>query len=145
MSRQRLAAGHVACSMPSSNRPFRRESMSSRPFVSLLVASLAVAGCQENTIVGSPGSIASPTNFHYQLDPSGDPDRPAGILLRWNDVQDPALASYRIYSRASTGGSYGLRGETSSNSFHDNGIPHLPYFVTAVEANGGESDPSNTI
>ena len=119
--------------------------MSARTFVGLLAVSLAVIGCEPTTFIGTPGLLAPPANLRYALDPSGDPDRPAGILLLWDDVTDPALASYRIYSRGSTGGSYGQRGETSSNTFHDNGVPHLQYFVVAVEENGDESDESNVI
>ncbi len=119
--------------------------MSARTLVGLLALGLVVAGCETTTIIGSPGFIAPPANFDYALDPSGDPVRPAGILLRWDDVSDPALASYRVYSRGSANGSFGLRGETSSNTFHDNGVPHLDYYVTAVDQDGGESDPSDVI
>ncbi|HET8714106.1 MAG TPA: hypothetical protein VFM23_10540, partial [Gemmatimonadales bacterium] len=38
-----------------------------------------------------------------------------------------------------------LRGETTSNTFHDNGVPHLQYFVTAVSDRGVEGDGSNVI
>ena len=119
--------------------------MSARTFVGLLAVSLAVIGCEPTTFIGTPGLLAPPANLRYALDPSGDPNRPAGILLLWDDVPDPALASYRIYSRGSTGGSYGVRGETSSNTFHDNGVPHLQYFVVAVDENGDESDASTVI
>jgi hypothetical protein len=93
-----------------------------------------------------PGTGPStPANLSYQLEPSGDPDRPLGILLAWNDVSDADLANYRIYSRGSSSGSYGLRGATTSNTFHDNGVPHLQYFVTAVDDNGNESGGGNVI
>ena len=119
--------------------------MSVRTLVGLLVVGLVAAGCDTTTIIGSPGLLAPPANLDYALEPSGDPVRPAGILLRWDDVTDPALAGYRVYSRGSANGSYGLRGETSSNTFHDNGVPHLDYYVTAVDVDGGESDPSDVI
>jgi hypothetical protein len=121
--------------------------MSSRITVSLVVAGLLLAGCQTYNTTGSgPGpTVSAPTNLMYQLDPSGDPSTPAGILLRWDDVTDASLASYRIYSRGSTNSAFSLRGETTSNTFHDNGVPHLQYYVTATDVNGGESDASNTI
>jgi hypothetical protein len=50
-----------------------------------------------------------------------------------------------VYSRGGTTGSFGLRGVTSSNTFHDNGVPHLQYFVTAVDLDGLESAASNTV
>ncbi len=108
----------------------------------LLVAAVACQG----SLVAPPGNGPStPANLTYELEPSGDPNRPLGILLIWDDVTDANLASYRVYSRASSSGSFGLRGETSSNTFHDNGVPHLQYLVTAVDDNGLESGNSNVI
>jgi hypothetical protein len=109
----------------------------------------AVFGCNYETGAptggGGGGNISAPTNLFYELEPSGDPNRPLGILLVWDDVSDAGLASYRVYSRASNGGSFGLRGETTSNTFHDNGVPHLQYLVTAVDVDGYESGNSNVI
>ena len=112
----------------------------------LLAATLLDFGCQSNTAVLP--SLSPPEHLAYQLDPSGaldHPDRPVGILLVWDDVTGSNLASYRVYSRGSTSGGFSLRGETSSNTFHDNGVPDLQYYVTAVDVNGGESDASNLI
>lgn len=109
---------------------------------SALLLALAAAACQESLFTSTP---STPDNLTYELEPSGDPNRPLGILLVWDVVPDGNLASYRIYSRGSSSGSFGLRGETTSNSFHDNGVPHLQYFVTAVDDNGNESDASNLI
>lgn len=119
--------------------------MSARSLVGLLTASLTLVGCDSTTLVNNSPLLDPPANLTYALDPSGDPARPAGILLQWDDVSSSALASYRVYSRGSTGGAFGLRGETTSNTFHDNGVPHLQYYVTAVDVNGAESDPSNAI
>jgi hypothetical protein len=121
-----------------------------RVALSLLVLVLAVGGCNYGTVTddgggGGGGFISAPTNLGYELEPSGDPNRPLGILLAWDDVPDANLASYRVYSRGSTGGSFGLRGETTSNTFHDNGVPHLQYLVTAVALDGTESANSNLI
>ena len=110
----------------------------------LVVAGLAAVACQNNS-TGPIGVLPPPQNLTYTLDPSGNPNTPAGILLAWSDVQSSDLQSYRIYSRGSTGAAFGRRGETTSNTFHDNGVPHLQYFVTAVDLNGGESDASNTV
>jgi len=114
---------------------------------------LAVAGvlgiaCQNNTTNVSGSTLPAPQNLGYQLDPSGDPNTPAGILLVWDDIpsaDSAALAFYGVYSRATTSGSFQLRGETSSNTFHDNGVPQLQYAVTAVDVSGNESDRSNII
>src|SRR5882724_9748675 len=95
----------------------------------LVVAGLVAAACPDNTV--SIGTLPPPQNLAYELDPSGDPNQPAGIRLAWDDVQSSDLASYRVYSRGSTSGSFLLRGETTSNTFHDNGVPHLQYYVTA--------------
>jgi hypothetical protein len=110
------------------------------PFSALCLA-LAAAACQDALSVSIP---STPQNLGYQLEPSGG-SAPLGILLFWDGVGDTDLASYRVYSRGSSSGSFGLRGETTSNTFHDNGVPHLDYYVTAVDLNGNESDASNVI
>src|SRR5256714_15646005 len=110
-----------------------------RAFLSLVL--LTMVACHP-ALVGPGGNgngPSTPANLTYELEPSGDPNRPLGILLIWDDVTDANLASYRVYSRSSSSGSYGLRGETSSNTFHDNGVPHPDYYVTAVSDNGEES------
>jgi hypothetical protein len=109
---------------------------------STLLLAAAAAACQESFFASEP---STPTNLTYQIEPSGEPTEPLGIILAWNDVGDADLESYRVYSRGSTTGSFGLRGETTSNTFHDNGVPHLEYFVTAVNLDGGESGASNVI
>ena len=110
-----------------------------------LAAAAALSfGCQtDTTSIGT--TLSPPQNLAYQLEPSGDPNTPTGILLVWDDVLSPDLASYNVYSRGSLSGSFALRGVTTSNTFHDNGVPHLQYLVTAVDLNGGESDPSNVV
>src|SRR6266496_6158971 len=114
-----------------------------RVFLSLVL--LATVACQSSLVDGNGSGPSTPANLSYELEPSGDPSRPLGILLLWDDVTDANLASYRVYSRASTSGSFDLRGETTSNTFHDNGVPHLQYLVTAVDDNGVESGRSNMI
>lgn len=101
------------------------------------------AACQETVLVGG-GDVPAPTNLTYQIEPSGDPDAPLGLLLSWTSVSDPDLESYRIYSRAA-GGQFRLRGETTSNTFHDGGIPHLDYYVVSVSLDGNESSSSNVV
>jgi len=104
----------------------------------------AITACQD-TITGSSVVPPAPTGLYYQLEPSGDPNRPLGIILHWDAVNDPSLAVYNVYSRATTTGEWGLRGSTTSPSFHDDGVPHLEYFVTAANAHGDESGGSNSI
>ena len=113
-----------------------------RYLLSLLV--LAAVACRSE-LVAPDGAPSTPANLTYELEPSGDPNRPLGILLIWDDVTDANLANYRVYSRASSSDAFGLRGETTSNTFHDNGVPHLQYLVTAVDINGVESGFSNAI
>jgi len=105
---------------------------------------LAAVACRSE-LVAPDGVPSTPANLSYELEPSGDPNRPLGILLIWDDVTDANLANYRVYSRASSSDAFGLRGETTSNTFHDNGVPHLQYLVTAVDLNGVESGSSNAI
>ncbi len=112
--------------------------------ISLMMAAAAIAaGCYDDlTSVYVP---ASPAGLSYQLEPSGDPLRPLGVILRWTASTDGNVASYNVYSRASQNASFGLRGTTTSPSFHDDGVPHLEYYVTAVSTDNGESDPSASI
>jgi hypothetical protein len=86
-----------------------------------------------------------PTNLTYQLEPSGDPDAPAGLLLRWEPIQSNVLEVYRVYSRRDDTDDFDLRGATTSSTFHDRGIPDLEYYIVAVDVDGEESGPSNTV
>jgi hypothetical protein len=113
---------------------------------SLIVATAAVlTGCYDRSFTGPVTVLPAPANLVYQLEPSGDPASPSGILLSWDAVSDPELESYRVYSRPTAGDAYAFRGTTTSTTFHDAGIPHLQYYVTTVSTSGGESDPSNAI
>ena len=110
-------------------------------FLTLLLPLLAACYDEITGVIVLP----APSNLSYQLEPSGDPAVPSGILLRWDAVDDADLASYRVYSRVSSSESFGLRGTTTSTTFHDNGYPHLEYYVTAVSIDGGESGASNAV
>src|SRR2546423_2812157 len=113
--------------------------------VLLSLVLLATAACQSSLVDGGSGPPSTPQNLTYQPEPRGDPNQPSGILLFWDDGTDANRSRYRVYSRAGTSGSFDLRGETTSNSFHDNGVPHLQYVITAVADDGSESGSSNVI
>jgi hypothetical protein len=89
--------------------------------------------------------VGVPANLTYTVDPASQTGDPSGVLLRWDLDSDPDIAVWNIYSRSSTDGSYRLRGSTTSNSFHDRGVPDLQYYVTAEDVNGGETPPSNVV
>lgn len=110
-------------------------------------AILLVAACDDYTTIVTPppGGILPPNALYYQLEPIGTGVAPAGLLLSWPDDGNPDLAVWHVYSRGSTGGAYGLRGSTTSNTYHDNGPPDLQYYVTAEDISGYESPPSPTI
>jgi hypothetical protein len=113
-----------------------------------LVAALAACTDGYTTEPGGSGGSAdleAPTNLTYQLLPSGDPSAPDGILLRWTAPNDSRIADFVVYSRASTTASWSRRASTTSNTFHDAGIPHLQYYVTAEDAAGRESRGTNAI
>ncbi len=116
-----------------------------RPIAGLALSVAVLAGCyNDHTFVGVHVP-AAPANLTYKLDPSGDPATPSGILLSWDAVNDASLGGYRVYSRGSSAGTFGLRGTTTSTTFHDNGVPALEYYVTATSTDGGESAASNSI
>src|SRR5437870_12545319 len=100
--------------------------LSLRHLLLLVVAGLAAGACQNNTASNGTGTLPPPQNLSYELDPSGDAVQPAGIRLAWDDLQSSDLASYRVYSRGSTSGSFPLSGETTSNTFPNNGGTTLP-------------------
>jgi len=113
-----------------------------------LAAFAALSGaCTEYvTDEGGEGiAPAAPTGLVYRLEPSGDPLSPSGLILHWDASFDPNIAAYNVYSRETANGSWGLRGSTSSPSFHDDGLPHLEYYVTAEGLGGLESNPSAAI
>ncbi|MFI5209048.1 MAG: hypothetical protein ACHQ2E_01270 [Gemmatimonadales bacterium] len=101
-----------------------------------------IAACQPSSVVVPVAVLPAPTGLVYELDPVGSGSAPAGILLRWDPNYDASLAAWNIYSRGATTDPYVLRGTTTSPTFHDDGVPHLQYYVTAVDVNGGESAPS---
>jgi len=103
---------------------------------------MTLVACDPNGVLGSGDDVAAPRNLTYTVDPSGDPGAPSGLTLRWDDDGDPDLAVWHVYSRARSGDAFGLRGSTTSTSFHDAGIPHLEYYVTAESVDGVESGPS---
>ena len=116
--------------------------------IALTLSALIVAACdqQQQTVTGGGGSpLPPPTDLSYELDPSGSPGQPSAILLTWQPVNSTALQSYRIYSTPTVGGTFNLRAETTSPSFHDFGPPDLQYTVTSVDLNGNESTNSNVV
>ena len=114
-------------------------------FLRAAVAVVSVACTEYVTDVEEGVAPAAPTGLVYRLEPSGDPLRPAGLVLHWDLSFDPNIAAWNVYSRDSSGGGWGLRASTSSPSFHDDGIPHLEYYVTAEGQGGLESSPSASI
>jgi hypothetical protein len=114
-------------------------------FVPLLLAIAAAgsAGCVDE--ITSYDIPDAPEGLYYQLEPSGDPETPRGITLRWDAVTHPDIDGYNVYSRGSANGAWGYRGATTSTSFHDEGVPHLQYYVTAFTVAGDESDPSDYV
>lgn len=117
-----------------------RRAWSALPLLGLLAA------CADDTVITPGGGLVSPpTNLTYQVEPSGTPGSPTGVLLHWDLDNSADLAVWHVYSRGSTSESYRLRGSTTSNSFHDEGVPHLQYYVTAEDVNGVETSPSNVV
>jgi hypothetical protein len=107
--------------------------------LAVLGAAAVFAACSDTVEVVVP-AIEAPTGLSYVLEPSGDPLAPAALKLYWNPVAAADLMVYRVYSRPTSSGPYDLRGETTSLSFHDIGVPDLYYAVSAVNTSGGESE-----
>jgi hypothetical protein len=112
----------------------------------LAAAPFVLAACSETQIVDNSGSLVfPPSNLTYTVEASGTPGAPSGVILHWDFSNEADLAVWNVYSRGSTAESYRLRGSTTSNSFHDAGVPHLQYYVTAEDLNGRESGPSSVV
>jgi hypothetical protein len=113
----------------------------------LLAAVAAVAACTryDDGFGPDPDELGAPSGLTYELLPSGDPDFPDGILLRWSDPGDSRIETFVVYSRGSTSAAWSRRAATTSSSFHDTGVPHLQYYIVAEDEFGSESRPSNTI
>ena len=108
--------------------------------VLLGVVTLTVAACDDST-----APLDRPEDLSYQLEPSGDPLAPLGVLLIWSPVLDADLEVYNVYGRLDGSGQFDLRGSTTSTSFHDDGVPDLEYRVAAVNRDGDESAPSESV
>ncbi len=103
------------------------------------VGLLLLLGCEQG--MTGVSDLDPPTGFRYQLEPSGTPGRPAGVILRWDANDNPVIDAWNVYGR-SDGGTWYLRGTTTSPSFHDRGQPEAEYRVAALTAGGIEGPPS---
>lgn len=114
-----------------------------------ILLTVALAACVNdglnNTGGGGMGPLPTPTGLRYEVTPGGPGNAPIATLLEWDLVDDPAVVGWNVYSRTTTSGSWGLRGTTTSPSFHDYGVPELDYYVTSIDVDGFESSPSGTV
>lgn len=94
---------------------------------------------------GGLGPLPVPTGLRYEVTPGGPGNVPVATLLEWDLVDDPAVVAFNVYSRSSSSESWGLRGTTTSPSFHDYGVPELEYYVTSMDVDGFESAPSSAV
>lgn len=114
------------------------------PSLSLLLLAIA---CSNTTAPSGGGNaaLAAPTGISYLVEASGDPTRPAGVLVTWDRPSDPLVRGWNVYSRVSTGDAFALRAATTSPSFDERGLPDLQYYVVATDAAGREGPPSATV
>ena len=131
--------------------PPRRVRPSRRSFLPIVAFLVALSACSD-TYSTEPGDdddggseLGAPENLSYQLLPSGDPTAPAGILLRWTEPNDSRVSNYVVFSRGTSSAPWSRRGATTSNTFHDGGVPHLQYYVAAEDDGGSLSRGSNAI
>jgi len=108
-------------------------------------ALVLLAACNSYDYVAPGGSLPPPSNLFYEVTSGGPGTVPVATLLEWDQVNDGSVSAWNVYSRSNTTQPFLLRGTTTSNSFHDQGVPELQYYVTAVDFNGLESVGSNII
>jgi hypothetical protein len=108
----------------------------------MLAALIPLAACESLTgILTDPDA---PANLTYQLTPSGDPNAPLAVLLSWDVPRSNNANAFNIYGRIG-GGDWLLRGTTTSNTFHDAGVPDIQYYVASRDVDGNEIARSNTV
>jgi hypothetical protein len=114
---------------------------------SLVLAALLAACINESSPNGGGGGgpLPVPTGLRYEVTPGGPGIVPVATLLEWDLVDDPVVVVWNVYSRTTTSDGWGLRGTTTSPSFHDYGVPELEYYVTSVDVDGFESSPSGSV
>lgn len=109
------------------------------------VVVVAAAGCLDGGVFDPGIGPRAPRNLYYVVEPIGSGVEPPGVLLRWDYDTDPTIDVWNVYGRLSGGGNFGYLGSTTSNSFHENAVPALEYYVTAVDYDGNESPRSNIV
>jgi hypothetical protein len=108
-----------------------------------LVVLVALGGCAVAD-ANAPVDASAPTNLTFQLQPSGDPSTPDGVILTWNPPSDGLALTYTVFGRSNNTG-WTLRATTTSPSFHDEGIPQTQYYVVAQNEQGQDMGTSNTV
>jgi hypothetical protein len=108
----------------------------------LLAALVPIAACENLT--GLLTDPDAPANLTYQLTPSGDPNVPLAVLLSWDVPRSNNSNAFNVYGRIG-GGDWQLRGTTTSNTFHDAGVPDVQYYVASIDVDGNELARSNTV
>jgi hypothetical protein len=108
----------------------------------LLAALVPLAACE--SLTGLLTDPDAPANLTYQLTPSGDPSAPLAVLLSWDIPRSNNANAFNIYGRVN-GGDWQLRGTTTSNTFHDAGVPDVQYYVASRDVDGNDIARSNTI
>lgn len=108
----------------------------------LLAALIPLTACED--IAGLLTDPDAPANLTYQLTPSGDPNAPLAVLLSWDVPRSNNANAFNIYGRLA-GGDWQLRGTTTSNTFHDAGVPDVQYYVVSRDLDGNELAQSNTV
>lgn len=119
--------------------------MTTGRWLALGVLLLAGTGCIEEGIFNPGPGPRAPRNLHYIVEPVGSGEDPTGVLLRWDWDSDPTIAVWNVYARTGGSGGFFYVGSTTSNSFHENAVPALEYYVTAVDDAGYESGRSNIV
>src|SRR3954470_13584570 len=109
----------------------------------LVLLVIGLAGCEVNGAT-NPVDPGAPSNLSYQLQPSGDPNGPLGVLLTWVPPSNGRALSFNVYGRTSNSG-WQLRATTTSPSFHDSGVPESQYYVRGVDDQSVEMGQSNIV
>jgi hypothetical protein len=108
-----------------------------------LVLFAALAACDISNTT-APTDPTAPANLTFQLQPSGDPNVPLGIILSWDPPTNGRAVAFDVYGRSNSTG-WIRRATTTSTTFHDVGTPQQQYYIVALDEAGNPMGESGTV
>ncbi|HLB00356.1 MAG TPA: hypothetical protein VJO14_03130 [Bacteroidota bacterium] len=109
-------------------------------FIIFLFSAAIAAGCKTNLVEVDTTPPFAPRGIYTE---TGD----GRVQISWFANSEPDLAAYRVYISDSYDGLYGFIGQTTAETFSDDGAANgvtVYYAVTALDRSGNESELKST-